>query len=493
MENVNHLTIGWSSRRILPFRIKVWHLVFWSANCSSQSGLQSSHYIILQCTVRNSMQVSVETTSGLERQVTVTVPAERIDQDVNKLVQQQARTRRLDGFRPGKVPVSVIKRMFGKAIREDVLSQVVQETFYKAVDQEKLMPAGGPNIEFRKDKEGEDLEYIATFEVYPEIVLQDFSGVEIEKQSADIAEEDLDKMIDTLRKQQAEWTEVERAAAENDRVRINFEGFIDGEAFDGGRAEGMDLVIGSNSMIPGFETGLVGAAANAEVELNVTFPEDYHAENLKGKPALFKVTVLSVSEQKLPELNEEFFSRFGIEETTVDGFRAEVRKNMARELKHALKTKLKDQVFTKLIEVNQIDVPSALVDREIDVLRKQAVQQFGGANAQFDPNMLPKEMFVDQAKRRVTVGLLIQELIKVNEIQPEDAKVRETIEEMAETYQDPQEVIDWYYGNDEILNQIKALVLEDQVLDHLINSAKVTESSVSYEEAIKPAQRQAAE
>ncbi|KDE39996.1 Cell division trigger factor [Nitrincola lacisaponensis] len=435
------------------------------------------------------MQVSVETTSGLERQVTITVPAERIDQDVNKQVQQQARSRRLDGFRPGKVPTSVIKRMFGKAIRSDVLSQVVQESFYQAVDQEKLMPAGMPSIEFRKDVEGEDLEFVATFEVYPEIALADFSAVEVEKLSAEITEADLDEMISTLRKQQGDWETVERAAADGDRLNIDFEGFIDGEAFEGGRAEAMDLVLGSNSMIPGFEAGLEGVSAGDALDLNVTFPENYHAENLKGKAAVFKVKVNSVSGQKLPELDEAFFARFGIEESTVEGFRAEVKKNMARELKHALKTKLKDQVFGKLIELNAIDIPAALIDREIDVLRRQAVQQFGGPDAKIDPNMLPKDMFEAQAKRRVSVGLLMQELIKVNKIEPSDEKVRETVEEMAETYQDPQEVIDYYYGNNEILNQIKGLVLEEQVVEHLLASAKVIEKQVSYEEAIKPAQR----
>ncbi|KAA0875369.1 trigger factor [Nitrincola tapanii] len=439
------------------------------------------------------MQVSVETTSGLGRQITVTVPAARIDQDVNKQLQQQARTRRMDGFRPGKVPVSVVKRMYGKAIRQDVLGQVVQETFYQAVTQEKLAPAGFPNIEFRKDNEGEDLEYVASFEVYPEITLADYSQVEITKQAADIQEADVDQMIDTLRKQQASWSEVDRAAADGDRVRIDFEGFIDGEAFDGGRAEGMDLVLGSNSMIPGFEAGLIGAAAGAEVEVNVTFPEDYHAENLKGKPAQFKVTVKTVSAQELPELNEAFFARFGIEETTVEGFRAEVRKNMARELKQALKSKTKEQVFSKLIEVNAIEVPAALIDNEIDAMRRQAVQQFGGPDSKIDPQSLPKEMFADQAKRRVTIGLLVQELIKANDIQPNDDQVRATVEEMAETYENPQEVIDWYMGNQEILNQIKALVLEDQVVDHLLAAAKVTEAQVSYEDAIKPAPRAAAE
>jgi len=435
------------------------------------------------------MQVSVETTSALERQMTITVPAERIENDVDKRVQQTARTVRLDGFRPGKVPLKVVKQRYGAGIRQDVIGEVIQQSFYEAVQQEKITPAGGPQIDLKNDKDGEDFQFTATFEVYPEIELADYSSVEIEKATSDVKDEDLEQMIETLRKQQAEWNETDSAAAEGDRVKIDFEGFIDGEAFEGGKAEGHDLVLGSNSMIPGFEDGLNGAKAGDDVELNVTFPEEYHAENLKGKAAVFKVKVQSVSTPTLPELNEELFSKFGLEATDLESFKAEVRSNMEREMKNALKMKLKDQVFTKLVEINGIEVPSALVGSEIDNLRKQAVQQFGGG-ANIDFNMLPKEMFEDQAKRRVTVGLLVQEVIKTNDIKADDERVRTTIEEMAQTYQEPKEVIDWYYSNEDMLNQVKSLVLEDQVVDQLLASAKVTEVAVAYEEAIKPAQQQ---
>ncbi|MFW1677848.1 trigger factor [Pontibacter sp. JAM-7] len=434
------------------------------------------------------MQVSVETTSGLERLMTVSVPAERIDQDVNKRIQQTARTVRLDGFRPGKVPVKVVKQRYGKGIREEVLGQVVQETFYAAVQQEKLNPAGGPSIDVKKEVEGEDFEYTATFEVYPEIALSDFSAVSIEKKTAEIVDADLDKMIDTLRKQQASWAEVERAAASGDRVKMDFEGFVDGEAFEGGKAEDFDLVLGSGQMIPGFEDALEGVTAGTETEINVTFPEQYQSEQLQGKPATFKIVVKSVSEQQLPELNDEFFGKFGLDELTEEAFRAEVRNNMERELKQALKMKLKDQVFSKLIEANSIDVPASLIDGEIDVQRRQAVEQFGGKDSQMDPNSLPKELFTAQAERRVSIGLLLQEVIKANSLEAEDSRVRETLEEMAETYQDPQQVIDWYMSNEQMLNQIKGLVLEDQVVDLLLGQAQVTDVTVSYEDAIKPEQ-----
>ncbi|WP_432473578.1 trigger factor [Amphritea sp. HPY] len=433
------------------------------------------------------MQVSVEATTGLERQMTVVVPAERVDSDVDKRVQQTARTVRIDGFRPGKVPTKVVKKRYGKGIRQEVIGEVIQQSFYEAVQQEKLTPAGGPNVEFKNDKEGEDFSYTATFEVYPEIALADFSSVEIEKNSAEVKDTDLDQMIETLQKQQAAYEEAARASAEGDQLNIDFEGFIDGEAFDGGTATGMDLVLGSGTMIPGFETALEGAKAGDEKEVNVTFPAEYHAENLKGKDAKFNVKVNTVSAQVLPELNEEFFSKFGIEEDNVDSFKAEVRKNMERELTQALKAKLKESVFGELVGVNAIDVPAALIDGEIDQLRKQAIQQFGGPDAQIDPNMLPKEMFEAQAEKRVKVGLLVAEVVKANELKVDDDRVRTTVEDLASTYQEPQQVIDWYYSNQEMLGQIQNMVLEDQVLDLLLDAAKVTEVEVSYEDAIKPA------
>jgi len=433
------------------------------------------------------MQVSVEATSGLERQLTVTVPAERIDNDVNKQVAQQARTRRMDGFRPGKVPPKVIKRMYGEAIRYDVLNRVVQESFFEAVQEQSLQPAGTPSIEFKNDKEGEDFSFTATFEIYPEIELKDLSGVEIEKQSAEIKKADIAKMIETLQKQQAGWKDTKGMAKDGFKVNLDFEGFVDGEAFEGGKAEGQDLVLGSGQMIPGFEAGIEGHKKGEEFDIEVTFPEEYQAENLKGKQATFKIKLNSVEKPELPELNEEFFAKFGVEAADQAAFEEEVSKNMAREMNQALKNKLKTQVFDALIAANEIDVPSALVEDEIKNLAQQAVQQFGG-NAQIDPSTLPKELFEDQAKRRVLIGLLVQEVIKANDLQPDDARVDAMLAEVADSYQDPQEVIEYYKSNQEMLNQVRSLVLEEQVVDQLLSSAKVNEVEVSYEDAIKPAQ-----
>ena len=439
------------------------------------------------------MQVSVETKSALERQMTITIPADRIDKDVVKQVQQTARTVRIDGFRPGKVPVKVVQKRYGAGIRQDVVGEILQQSFYEAIQQEKLVPAGGPNIQVTTDEAGKDVEFVATFEVYPVIELADFSKVELAKEVATIKKADIEEMVETLRKQQTQWSEVKRAAKDGDKVVLDFEGFIGDEAFEGGKGEGVDLILGSKSMIPGFEDAVIGQKIGKAFEIAVTFPEDYQSDNLKGKDVVFKATVTTISEPTLPELNQEFFLKFGMDSADLKSFEADVEKNMAREMTQALKGKLKDQVFNKLVELNAIEVPTALVDGEIDTLRKQAVQQYGGQGASLDFNMLPKEMFADQAKRRVSVGLLVQEVIKVAEINAEDDLVRSTIEEMAQTYQDPKEVVDHYYANEDMLNQVKSLVIEDQVIEHLLTSAKVSETEVSYEEAIKPAAQPQAE
>jgi trigger factor len=418
----------------------------------------------------------------------VTVPAERIDTDVEKQVVQQARTRRMDGFRPGKVPAKVIKRMYGDAIRYEVLNRVVQETFYEAVQQESLMPAGAPSIEFKTDKEGEDFAYVATFDVYPEIELKDLAGVEVEKATASIKAADVKNMIETLRKQQGTFKATRGMVKEGFQVNIDFEGFVDGEAFEGGKAEGQDLVIGSGSMIPGFEDGIIGKKKGEEFDVEVTFPEEYQSEALAGKAATFKMKLNEVSKPELPELNEEFFAKFGVSSADEAEFKAEVEKNMAREMNHALKTKTKTAVFDALIAQNEIEAPAAMIDDEVNVLRQQAVQQFGG-QAQIDPNTLPKELFEEQAIRRVKIGLLVQEVIKAGNLEATDERVDAILADIAESYDDADEVISYYKGNEQMLNQIRSLALEDEVVDHLLASAKVKEVKVSYEEALKPAQQ----
>lgn len=431
------------------------------------------------------MQVSVENTSALERRMTIGVPAERIETEVSKRLQQTARKAKIPGFRPGKVPMSVIRQRYEDGARQEALGELIQATFYEAVVEQKLNPAGAPSVEPKAFEKGKDLEYVATFEVFPEFTVSGFDSIKVERLSADVADSDLDNMLEILRKQNVRFEETDRAAQTDDQVNIDFVGKVDGEAFAGGSATGTQLVLGSGRMIPGFEDGLVGAKAGEERVLNVTFPEDYQNLELAGKAAEFTVTVNTVSEPKLPELNEEFFKLFGIKETGIDGFRTEVRKNMDRELRQAIKSKVKNQVMDGLLAANPIEVPKALLENEVNRLRVQAVQQFGG---NIKPDQLPAELFEEQAKRRVELGLIVAEVVKQFDLKPDEARVREMIQEMASAYQEPEQVVAWYLKNEQQLNEVRSVVLEEQVVDTVLQKASVTDTSVSYEEAVKPVQ-----
>ncbi|SDG00010.1 trigger factor [Phytopseudomonas seleniipraecipitans] len=429
------------------------------------------------------MQVSVESTSALERRMSITVPAERIETQVNKRLQQTAQKAKIPGFRPGKVPMSVIRQRFEADARQEAVGDVIQSSFYEAIAEQKLAPAGQPSVEPKVLEKGKDLEFIATFEVFPEITIGGLEGIAIERQQADVADSDVDNMLDILRKQNTRFEAVERAAEKDDQLNIDFVGKIDGEAFAGGSATGTQLVLGSGRMIPGFEDALIGAKAGEERVINPTFPEDYQNLDLAGKTAEFTVKVNNVSAPQLPELNDEFFTLFGIKEGGLEGFRAEVRKNMERELRQAIKSKIKNQVMDGLLAANPIEVPKALIASEVNNLRVQAVQQFGG---NIKPDQLPAELFEEQAKRRVSLGLIVAEVVKQFELKPDDARVRELIQEMASAYQEPEQVVAWYYKNDQQMNEVRSVVLEEQVVDTVLQKANVTDKSVSYEEAVKP-------
>ncbi len=433
------------------------------------------------------MHVSVETTSNIERRMTIRVPAQEIDQAVQKRLQETARTVRLNGFRPGKVPMSVVKRRFGASIRQEVVGEVMRDNYIKALQEQDVNPAGWPSFEPKTMEEGKDLEFVATFEVLPEIELGDLSKIEVEKLASEVTDKDIDTMIDNLRRQQATMKSVKRKSKNKDVVTIDFKGFIDGEEFEGGAAEGHKLTLGSGQMIPGFEKGIVGAKAGEELEIEVTFPEDYHNEDLKGKPAKFEIKVSDVEEPQLPELDAEFFKKFGIDAEDEVAFREEVKKNMERELKQALSNKVKNDVVDGLLANTELEIPTALIDQEIDRLRQDAVQRFGG---QVDFKQLPKEIFEEQAKRRVKTGLLFQEVVKKNDLKADAAKVEEKIQEIASTYEQPEEVVAHFNSNPEQKAQIESSVLEDAVVDFVLSQAKVTEKQVKYEEAVQAGQPQ---
>ena len=431
------------------------------------------------------MQISVETTEGLERKLTIAIPVDRVDTAVNARLKEAAQTIRLNGFRQGKVPLKVVKNKFGKGVRQEVVGELMNQTYFEAIAQESLKPAGQPRIEPTSIDEGKDVEFVAVFEVYPEIELPNFAAIKAERLVAEVSENDIDEMIETLRKQRQIWVPVERAAADGDMVNIDYVGKKGGEEFQGGKAAGQNLVLGSERMIPGFENGVIGKVAGDEFSLQLKFPDEYHSEELAGAEVEFELKLNTVSEQSLPEVNEDFFKSFGVEEGGIEAFREEVTNNMQREMKTASRNKLKTTLMDALISDMEVTIPAALMSNEINQLKHQTVQQMGGGQG-FDPQNMPDDLFKEQAKRRVTLGLVLGEVISQQNIQADAGKVRAAVEELAATYESPEEVVKWYYSNEEQLKGIESSVLEDEVFDYIIEQAEVSDKEVSYQEVIKP-------
>ncbi|HKM95325.1 MAG TPA: trigger factor [Buttiauxella sp.] len=426
------------------------------------------------------MQVSVETTQGLGRRLTITIAADSIETAVKSELVNVAKKARIDGFRKGKVPMTVIAQRYGASVRQDVLGELMSRNFVDAIIKEKINPAGAPNYVPGEYKLGEDFTYAVEFEVYPEVELQGLDAIEVEKPVVEVTDEDVDAMLDTLRKQQATWKDSEAPVTAEDRVTIDFTGSVDGEVFEGGKASDFVLAMGQGRMIPGFEDALVGHKASEEFTIEVTFPEDYHAENLKGKAAKFDIVLKKVEERELPEFTEEFIKRFGVADGSVAGLRTEVRKNMDRELKGAVRNRIKSQAIDGLVDANNIDVPAALIDSEIDVLRRQAAQRFGGNEKQ--ALELPRELFEEQAKRRVVVGLLLGEVIRTHELKADEERVKGLIEEMASAYEDPTEVVEFYGKNKELMDNMRNVALEEQAVEAVLSKAKVSEKATTFSE-----------
>ena len=431
------------------------------------------------------MQVSIESSTGLERQLKISIPADKVDQEVMARLQKATKTVALKGFRKGKVPLKVVKQHYGRGVRQEVVGEMVNSSFYDAIQQENLNPVGQPKIDDIADKEGQDVEFLAVFEVFPEVTLKDFSKIKVTRPVADVSDKDVKKMIEQLRNQQAKFNKSKKKAASGDQVNIDYVGTRDGEAFDGGSADGQDLILGSNSMIPGFEKGIEGLTGGEETVLNLTFPDDYQSEDLQGASVKFAVKVNQVSAKKLPKMDDEFFKLFGVEEGGEEKFREEVQGNMERELRNATRTKIKNRLMNELFDQNPVELPSALIDNEIAQLKRQMVQQFGGGQ-EIDLDMLPNEMFQDKAERRAALGVIVSEIVKVEGLVPDEEQVRERVDEIASTYEQPKEVVDYYYSKPEMLSSVEALVLEDQVTELVLLQAKVKDKKEPYEEVIKP-------
>jgi len=429
------------------------------------------------------MQVSVETTAGLERKLTLQIPAEEIDGEVEKRVADTAKKARLPGFRPGKVPRKVIKQRFGESLRAEVLNEVTGRVYQEAIAQESLNPAGMPAIDITKNVQGENVELVATFEIFPEIELNDVSELKFEKIVAEVSDDDVQNMIAKLRSQRATFVDVEREAKETDQVNIDYVGKKEGEPFDGGTADGQDIILGSGQLIEGFESGLVGAKAGDTRQLNLTFPEDYQSQDLAGQAVTFDVVVNAVKEQQLPELDEELFKAFEVD-GGIEDFTAKVRENMENQLESAVEANLKSQVLDGLHELHPIELPAALIKQEIASLRMNALERFGGSAAGFDESLLPDEMFQEQAEKRIALSLIITRFVEAYEIKPTREQFIEFIDEIAESYEDPDEVRNLYMSDEAKLQQVSLVVTENLVVEKVVDLASVSDKQMSYEEVV---------
>ncbi len=427
------------------------------------------------------MRVSLSGAEGLERKLTIEVPAAEVDSSVEARLRETARSVRLNGFRKGKVPLGIVKKRFGPGIRREVVGDLVSRSFVEAVRREKLRPAGQPKIELSESAEGGDLCFAAVFEIYPEVELPDFSRIKLENLTAEVTPADVEKMVATLRRQRQTFEPVERAAADGDLVNIDFSGRVDGEEFDGGKGENSGLLLGSERMIPGFEDAIKGRAPGEEFSCELQFPVEYHQAELAGKDVAFQIKLNGVRAPRLPEVDEDFYRSFGVEDGGEEAFHQEIARNMERELKSAQRQRMKNRISEAVVKRANIPLPESLLAGEVERLRKEAGERFGGGKL---PE-LPDDWLREQARSRLAMTLIMTEIVSANDLKADPGRVREAIEELASTYESPEEVIQWYYGQEEQLSRIESSVLEDQAFDFIAERVKLTEKAVSYEEAIR--------
>lgn len=444
------------------------------------------------------MNVSIEVVSNIARRLNVSVPTSQVNEQFEARLKRTAKTIKINGFRPGKVPVNVVRRDYGAGIYQEVVNDVVRDSVFAAIQQEKVNAVSMPNIE-KVEVKDDALVFDAVVEVYPDVTVNAFDSLEIERKQTEIKDADVDTMLENLQKQRQTWVETKGMAKEDMQVTFDFEGSVDGEKFEGGSAENFTLVLGSGRMIPGFEDGIVGMKKGEEKVIDVTFPADYQAEHLAGKAAQFKITVKKVEKAQLPEIDAEFLKIFGIsEEDGVAKLKADVRKNMEREVRNGLRNQVKAAAFDALVAANEVELPNAMVAQEIERQRQQMVQQFvqqfgPQAAKSFNSDLLPDEMFKEQAERAVKLGVLVGKVIDTAGLTVDQARVDAFIEDVASSYEDPTEVVEYFKNDQQQRAQIEAVVLEDQVVDHILATAKVTDKAVSYQELLQEQQaRQAA-
>ena len=422
------------------------------------------------------MMVSVETLPGLTRRMQVQVPAQRVKQQVDARLLKVSRTVRIKGFRPGKAPIHVVRKHYGPRVREEVVSDLIRETFAEAVRQQKLVPAGGPRIEPQKTGEPDEIAYTAIFEVYPQVELKDVATLALVRPQASVTDGDVDAMIENLRRQRPDWTAVERGCRDGDRITLDFDGRIDGAPFEGHRSENLVVTLGSGRLLPDFEAGLLGASAGESREFDVRFPDGH---KLAGKQARFATTLRQVEEAKLPEVDAAFCEAYGVAEGSVTALRAEVRENMERELDQAIHSRLKGQVMEQLLAANPVTVPNTLVEAEIRDMQVDVLRRMGSR----DPRQLPpRESFEPAARRRVALGLLLNEVVRQAKIQPDAARLQARLDEIVAGFSDPEAARREYLENEAATRQLQMSVLEDQAVDWVVSVARVTDQPGTFKE-----------
>ncbi|ALB01798.1 trigger factor [Francisella persica ATCC VR-331] len=428
------------------------------------------------------MQVTVEKKEGIHCSLLIEVPANEIDSVVSKEINRTAKTIKMDGFRPGKVPAGIVKKKYGEQIRMEVISDLIPQKYSKAIQDEKLVVAG-IEVELKENKEGQSLKFVANLELFPEFEVTDFDKIEVQKPVVELTDKEVKQMIENLRKQFATFSEVDKIVEKGDKVTIDFVCKKDGEAFQGSTANDTDVIIGSGQMIPGFEDGIIGMKKGEQKTITATFPQDYQNKDLAGAEAIFDITVNKIQQAELPEVDDEFVKKFGVK-GGVDTFENEIKENMQRELKFILQRKVKDQIFKGLREIAEFETPKSLIKREIDAAKQNLLKQMGGDKG-FDVSQLPDNLFEANAKQKVETSLILNNIVNSQEFKAEDAEVESLLNELVQAYEEPEKTKEHIKKNDKEMANLKALVIENKLTDWVLEQAKVTEKTEDFFDVIK--------
>lgn len=429
------------------------------------------------------MQVTVESTGKLERRMRVELPSERVEKEIESRLKSVGKTAKIKGFRPGKIPPNVVRQRYGKQVRQEVLADLMGQSYRDAVIQENLNPVAQPKIEPELGTKGEGFAFVATFEVLPEIKLQGLDKIEVTRPEIEIADQDCDDMLESLRKQKATWKTVEREAKEGDRVIVDFDGRLEGEPIEGGTGKEVPVVLGDGQMLPDFEKGLKGVAAGEEKTFKVKFPKDYHNEALANKTVEFGVKVHRVEEEELPPLDDGLAELYGIEEGGLEKLRQDVIENMEREADQRIRSDIREQAMSGLLEANPIEVPRSLVHQEAHTMQQEAMRQLGIEDRDKAP---PLNEFEEGAKKRVQLSLLIQQLLSDNDIELDAGRVRERVEQICAGYENSEEMVSHYLGNPQVMARIEPMVLEEQAVEWIVQNGVEKKNKIGFKEYMKP-------